>query len=204
MGSVVFKGNRNGIVVYVLGKEPNEIKEDIFEKLCQGKDFFYGSRMYLKSDYELSEEFLHSLKDELLKEFNINLIFEDKKTNTPKKGQDLNEAITKIYKRTIRSGQRIFYDGNIVIIGDVNSGAEVVATGNIIVLGVVRGIVHAGADGNYKAFIAAYELQPEQIRIADVISRSPDDKMNKPKIPEVAKIKGKFISIEPYLPNKLI
>ncbi|WDU83918.1 hypothetical protein [Caloramator sp. Dgby_cultured_2] len=48
MGSVVFKGNRNGIVVYVLGKEPNEIKEDIFEKLCQGKDFFMEVGCILK------------------------------------------------------------------------------------------------------------------------------------------------------------
>ncbi|SEF89746.1 septum site-determining protein MinC [Caloramator fervidus] len=204
MGSVVFKGNRNGIVIYVLGKEPDEIKQDIFNKLSQGKDFFYGCNMYIKSDFEFPEEFLLDLKEELKKQFNANLILEEKKVNSNKRLIDLNEGMTKILKKTIRSGQRIYYDGNIVIVGDVNSGAEVIATGNIIVLGVVRGILHAGANGNTKAFIAAYDLQPEQIRIADIISRSPDDKSDKPKIPEVAKIKGKYISIEPYLPNKLL
>ncbi|GFR36538.1 hypothetical protein TCEA9_23500 [Thermobrachium celere] len=44
-------------------------------------------------------------------------------------------------------------------------------------------------------------LQPTLLKIADVTSRAPDEKI-KPKTPEVAKVKENYIVIEPYLPNK--
>ena len=46
----------------------------------------------------------------------------------------VHEGRTKFIRKTIRSGQHINYQGNIVIIGDINSGAEVYATGNIITI----------------------------------------------------------------------
>ena len=70
-------------------------------------------------------------------------------------------------------------------------------------MGVLRGDVHAGSDGNKDAIIAAFSLQPKIIQIANMITRSPDDVM-KPNYPEVAKIKGNFIIVEPYSPNKFI
>ena len=62
---------------------------------------------------------------------------------------------TKVFYNTIRSGQRIDYEGSIVVLGDVNGGAEVIAEGNVIILGNLRGFAHAGAKGNRSAFIAA-------------------------------------------------
>lgn len=76
---------------------------------------------------------------------------------------------TKFHKGSIRSGQRIEFEGSLVIIGDVNPGAEVVAGENIIVLGVLRGLAHAGAKGNRDAVIEAVEIEATQLRIADII-----------------------------------
>ncbi len=42
-------------------------------------------------------------------------------------------------RKNVRSGQKISYDGTLLIFGDVNAGAELVATGHIIVLGTLRG-----------------------------------------------------------------
>ena len=75
---------------------------------------------------------------------------------------------TKVFSSTVRSGQRIDFEGSIVVLGDVNAGAEVVAEGNIIVLGNLRGFAHAGAKGNRSAFIAANSINPTQLRIADI------------------------------------
>ncbi|KRQ88145.1 putative septum site-determining protein MinC [Caloramator mitchellensis] len=202
MGTVMFKGNKDGIIIQIMSNDLHNVKKEIFEKLLQGKDFFNGCNMYIRSDNELPAEFTEEIKNSLKNIYNANLIIEEKRIITSKKVTETNEGNAKIIKRTIRSGQRITFDGNIVIIGDVNSGAEVLATGSIIVLGVLRGIVHAGLEGNNKAFIAAYDLRPELIKIADLISRLPDDP-EKNKIPEVARIKGRNIIIEPYLPNKI-
>ena len=81
--------------------------------------------------------------------------------------------------------------------------AEVYAAGNVIVLGVIKGKVSAGTNGNTKAVIAAFLLQPEILKIANVIAMSPDD-VEKPSYPELAKIKDGSIIVEPYLPNKYI
>ena len=67
----------------------------------------------------------------------------------------------------------------IIILGDVNPGATVVSKGNVVVLGTLKGTIHAGAAGNEGAFVAALNMNPMQIRIADAIARAADDKPDK-------------------------
>lgn len=93
-----------------------------------------------------------------------------------------------ILKETLRSGRSIYHEGHVVIIGDVNPGAEIVAGGDVIVWGRLRGLVHAGALGDETAVICALELNPTQLRIADQIAISPDEKRGRA-IPEQAAIR---------------
>lgn len=76
---------------------------------------------------------------------------------------------TKFHKGALRSGQRLEFEGSLVVIGDVNDGAEVVASENIVILGTLRGLAHAGAKGNKDAIISASSIEAPQIRIANVI-----------------------------------
>lgn len=107
---------------------------------------------------------------------------------------------TLLVKRTLRSGQTITYDGNVVIRGDVNPGAVVMSTGDIIVLGALRGVAHAGAEGDTSAIVMAFRLEPTQLRIAGLISRAPDEKSDHPIGPEVARVRGDMIQVEAYKP----
>ena len=100
-----------------------------------------------------------------------------------------------ILKETLRSGRSIYHEGHVVIIGDVNPGAEIVASGDVIVWGRLRGLVHAGALGDETAIICALELTPTQLRIADQIAISPDEKRGKA-IPEQAAIRNGQIVAE--------
>ena len=154
------------------------------------------------------------LKEVLLNEIVVkDIIFEDSasansdnnsksKDITEKCFEGIHEGKTKFFRKAIRGAQIINFPGNIVIIGDVNHGSEVYAGGNIIVLGAIKGKVFAGIDGNRDAIIAAFSMQPEILKIADIITMSPDSE--KPKYPEVAKIKDNSILVEPYLNNKYI
>jgi septum site-determining protein MinC len=107
---------------------------------------------------------------------------------------------TVLVKRTLRSGQRIRYNGNVVVLGDVNPGAEVVASGDIVIMGTLRGVAHAGATGNAEAIVAAFRLQPTQLRIGGVIGRAPDGGESRPDAPEVARVRGGVMLIERYQP----
>ncbi len=115
---------------------------------------------------------------------------------------DIDDCMTKFYSKTLRSGQTLQSNGHAVIIGDVNPGAEVIAAGNIIVMGTVKGILHAGAKGDREAVVVALSLSPTQLRIADIISRSPDEDINLNLNPEMAYIKDNKIFIEDFLQKK--
>ena len=83
--------------------------------------------------------------------------------------KDINNSETKFYKGSLRSGQRVEFEGSLVILGDVNAGAEVIAGENIVVLGELRGLAHAGAKGNKKAIIACNRIECPQLRIANIV-----------------------------------
>jgi len=103
-----------------------------------------------------------------------------------------------LVRHTLRAGQEVrFFEGNIVVLGDVNPGAAVIASGDIVVLGALRGLAHAGALGDASAVIIALDLKPTQIRIGHSISRPPDEKRRERRA-EIASLKGKNIVVDEY------
>jgi septum site-determining protein MinC len=208
MSSIIIKGNKDGILININSSNYDEIKEELVFKIQKARDFFTGSKiMVVDNNFKLSKECFIDLQNTLKEMFNITIAANDGELNdtSEKIFSGIYEGRTKFIKNTVRSGQKIMYNGNIVVIGDVNSGAEVIATGNIVILGALRGIAEAGSNGNKRAFVAAYRLIPELLKIADIIGRSPDNRSSEMlSVPELAKIKGDIILIEPYLPNKYI
>ncbi|MDP4143865.1 MAG: septum site-determining protein MinC [Bacillota bacterium] len=205
---IVIKGNKEGLNVIIdmnNFKDFDDMLEILIDKLSKGKRFYKGCTLKVTTELKyINERQLRKLKDILFDEFLIkDCIFEDLEENSNKSFSGIYEGRTKFIKRTIRSGQVVNYSGNIVIIGDVNPGSKVSAGGNIIVMGCLRGDVHAGASGNDKALIAAFMLQPKILQIANTMTRAPEED-EKPQYPEVAKLRGKTIIVEPYSPNKFI
>lgn len=127
-------------------------------------------------------------------------IFQSSSFSEPLGGTEFISDATLLLRRTVRSGQRIEYTGNVVVMGDVNAGAVITCTGDIVVLGSLRGVAHAGAEGNENAVVLAFRLEPTQLRIARYISRSPDETDSGPKGPEQARVQDGMILIEAYVP----
>ncbi|MCR4431468.1 MAG: septum site-determining protein MinC [Tepidanaerobacteraceae bacterium] len=194
---VIIKGTRDGITIIIERYADFErVKNSIVEKLENGRDFFAGgtARVKVKNGSLSDEEYLEL--EQLLEDYGVSL----KKQLHPKTYifPDQSRIPILLLKRTIRSGQKISYKGTVVILGDANPGSEIVAYGDILVMGVLRGMAHAGADGDVSAIVAAFRLQPTQLRIADVISRPPEEIQEIPRFPEIARLKDKTIIIEPY------
>ena len=212
---ILIKGNRDGINTTINMSKFSSFEDMItllVKKLSKGKHFYQGTTLILRIDLKLiNEKKVEEIKDILLTKIGLSdIVFEDLDNEISITNQKENkvfsgvyEGKTKFIRKTVRSGQSINYRGNIVIIGDVNSGAEVYATGNVVVLGRIQGKVSAGTNGNNNAMIAAFLLQPEMLKISNVIAMSPDEE-EKPSYPELAKIKDGVIIVEPYLPNKYI
>ena len=88
---------------------------------------------------------------------------------------------TKFHRGAVRSGQKLEFEGSIVIMGDVNDGAEVIAGDNIVILGALRGLAHAGAKGNVNAIIAASSIDAPQLRIANIIKEREKEEIQEDK-----------------------
>lgn len=99
-------------------------------------------------------------------------------------------------RRTLRAGQRIAHDGDVIVLGDVHAGAEIRAAGDVLVFGYLRGVVHAGADGSERALVCAWRLEPLQLRIGHIIARPPDAHEDVPGVPEIARVEQGQVIIE--------
>jgi septum site-determining protein MinC len=223
---ISFKATVNGLILIMRDEDDFEtIYEHVARKLESSGRFFKGASMTVKyrgkkltAEQEQSIAMLISKKAKM----EIRSFEEDISTPEPELEPDsakktvkkpkmkllffkgLEEGMTKFYRGTVRSGQLISFDGNVVIIGDVNPGGEVIATGNVVVMGSLRGMVHAGADGNKEAIVAALSLQPTQLRIADVITRPPDTQEDRHGfIPELAFVKDELVYIDRFLPQHM-
>eukprot|EP00850_Spirogloea_muscicola_P004264 SM000018S03629 [mRNA] locus=s18:468133:470366:+ [translate_table: standard] len=60
------------------------------------------------------------------------------------------------------------------VYGDVNQGARIFAAGDVVVFGRLRGEVHAGADGDRDAVVAALVMEPRRIAIAGEQALGPE------------------------------
>jgi septum site-determining protein MinC len=207
MSCVILKGSKDGLTAYINSDNYETVKDELIKKIKNSISFFSGCNLsIIDNQSKLSSTCYADLEKILKDSFNINTTYQVREVSdkSEKVFQGITEGKTKFIKNSIRSGQRVAYSGNVVVIGDVNSGAEIIAAGNIVIVGVLRGIAHAGCNGNKKAVVVANVLQPSILIIADIIVRAPDEKYESPKIPEVASVKDNSIIVEPYLPNKYI
>ncbi len=211
---VVIKGTKSGIVVHLSADIPfDELKEKVCEKFKASASFlgnaqialsFQGRSISDSEQFELVEcitknsqlDVVCIIDDDAAREAYFNRTLEEKL-------MAMNSNTGQFYKGTLRSGQVLEFDTSIVILGDINAGAQVVSAGNVVVLGKLLGNVYAGASGRNNSFVVALQMYPTQIRIGDVIARSPDERW---KIETEAKIafsqKGN-IYIEPLDRNVL-
>lgn len=194
------KGSKEGLVVNIDETiELEQAKEKLKEKFESTKDFFNSGKIKIAiaaqgfTDFEICE--LQSVVKGILDKADITFVpfkaKEEEETN--------DEEPAKFYRGTVRSGQRIETEHNLIVIGDANPGSELIAGGNVIVVGSLRGLVHAGAGGNKEAVVISLNMMPTQLRIANIITRAPDDMKENPRIiPEIARIKDGTIYIEQF------
>ena len=178
-----------------------EMEPNVSPEVETALDKIFGDNDFDKDEDEPQKE---------VKETEENVLYiedeeDDEETRLMKK--EAEKLPTLYIKKTIRSGQSITSDGNLVIVGDVNPGAEIRAKGDITVWGILGGIAHAGSEGNTQARIRALKMNAIQLRIADIFARRPDG-VNTPFVqktnefvPEEAKTFKKNIIISKLLEN---
>ena len=228
---IQIKGLRDGLLVSLGNASWDDLRAALMEQIETRQSFFRGARVAIDVGgqiFHVNE--LSELRD-TLSERGVNLWAVVSESPTTEKTAQLLGLATRISKprpqemtrppaeeigeaaamwigRTLRSGTRIEFPGNIVVLGDVNPGAEVIADGSILVWGRVRGVAHAGANGDQSAVVCGLDLSAGQIRIAgaatippalskvEVLERSGEVR------PEKISLKDGILQMEPWQANQ--
>lgn len=212
---IAIKGTKDGLRL-MLAEDSSweDLIAAVRGQLERGTDFFHGAELTIDiGERPVQEEQLNELLS-LMREHGLQpsaLATSSREGRTAARSQGIatrpaNRQPTVVQRekepegallvvRTLRSGQVLRHPSHITIIGDVNPGAEVVAGGSVLVWGRLRGTVHAGALGDQTAVVCALELTPSLLRIADLMSRPPDQRPNGP---ETARIYDEQIVVEQW------
>ena len=202
---VKIKGLKSGLQLsFAKDASFDDVQANLLDKLRTGNKFFIrGTTVYMPKDF-FGEEQTESLRRMFhrhgmlfsteLKTPNLTIV---PKTPVVEKKEVPQKMM--IFNKTLRGGQEIRSESSVMIFGNVNPGAQVISNGSIDIRGTCRGFVHAGADGDETAFVVADRLMPTQIRIANIIARSPDEEMEEPDHAEKAFIKDGRIIFEPVV-----
>lgn len=220
--AVQIKGVKDGLLVTIGEGVWADLEAALFQTVDERAAFFQGARVTLDvGNHIIRAADLGALRDRLsgkgivlwavissspVTEQNAQVLGLATRISTPRPERTIKPLDTNLdgegaifVQRTLRSGFKVSHKGHIVVIGDVNPGAEVIAAGSVIVWGRLRGTVHAGSDGDARAFICALELEPVQLRIAGH-SAAPAKRKGK-LTPEMARVVNGQVIAEPWNPK---
>ena len=176
--TVLLKSNASGITLVLDENVPfSQLLEDAICVFNDNADFFQNSRFAIAfTGRVLTEDEEVAMVMAINERTNakvIRLISNDEELEQHFALQQLqydhivSNNTGKFHRGTLNDKDVLESDTSVVIIGDVLQGAKVVSKGNIIVLGRLEGNVFAGAGGNEESIIAALEMNPDKLRIAD-------------------------------------
>jgi septum site-determining protein MinC len=184
---VVFKGTAEGIVVILDCEADFEaVLNNFKEKLEHSKNFFKGSRVSMRfkgraltrqqqdvlltllaNQNIVNISFIHEFEEENKEEGDSQLLWIKEQLDNDY------ASLTHFHYGMVRSGHHVSYEGNVIVLGDVNPGGLITAGGHVIVLGTLKGKVHAGMNAQCNhPFVAAFAMDPIQIGIKNVIAQS--------------------------------
>ncbi len=182
--NIVIKGTKDGLAFYLDDTcSLQELFDELEEKIEYNPQQFLTGPV-IPISIKLGKRYLTEEQRVTLMEIvgrRGNLLVKSIDTDVITKQEALIDKLSsqvKIVTRTVRSGQVLEHAGDLLLLGDVNPGGFVSCTGNILIFGSLRGSAHAGCEGKEECIIAALEMDPIQLRIANIISRPPDEWMD--------------------------
>ena len=117
--------------------------------------------------------------------------------NEPKKPEAKPKPISLLLDSPVRSGQSIFSEGDVTVLGSVASGAEIVAGGSIHVYGALRGRAMAGSSGNAAARIFCQKIEAELLAIDGYYRTAEEIDVALRNRPAQARLEGTIMKITP-------
>ncbi|UQS85177.1 cell division inhibitor [Apilactobacillus apisilvae] len=183
MQSVVLKGTQSGYeIILDESSSFNKINDDLSSLLDRLSQENINNSEDVKLNVQLGNR-LFSEKQEETIEMNV------AKHHGIKIGQFLSNVLTKEdakqqfmqkyiepISKTIRNGQEVYVDGDILFFGTIHEGGKLISSGNIYNMGDIRGIVQSGYPDSEDKLIIGNLHNAQQVRVGeqyDIVSDNP-------------------------------
>lgn len=210
--AVMIKSYPNGIALYLNAELPFEkVLEEIGYKFSDARNFFGNATMALSIEgREVTDMEEIMVLDAIHDNSDVNIACIVEKDGAA--NQDYLNALAhtetriaqeedgQFFRGSLKDRERLETENSIIILGDIYPGSAIVSAKNIIILGGLYGKAHAGGNGREGAFIAAFEMEPEKLKIGD-FKYTPTTKQSKwgikPRVrPKIAYVKNDRIIFE--------
>ena len=157
--------------IRVLESDQDAVQARLQKMFEQRPDLFKGLDVAVEYPASLPETFNKDSFHNFLSSHGLNLVGRRKGSDDAllfNKNVPAGDAADEVVKQRLRSGQRVYAKGNLVILGTVSSGAEVLSEGSIHIYGELRGRALAGVQGDRNAAVYTNSMQAELVSIAGV------------------------------------
>lgn len=197
----LFRGTGEGItIVFNPDAYFREILEFLKKVLDERKTFFSGGTVVVDPNGTVFGESEEKLLRDLFSEYGVQLKLSKSSKFLPKSEVNAIQEKTVTVPHTLRSGQCINFNGDVVVLGDVNEGAEIKDAKSVYVFGIIRGIVEA------RESVVSLGFQPLRMTIGGIPYNEKNNgkRYRKPRIAKVmdGKIKIKMLGEKKSLRKK--
>lgn len=196
---VIIKGTKEGLL-FMLEDEADfaEVLSELEFKLQEAHEHFFAGPI-MNVTIQLGRRTLTAAQEVALRDVfkaQKSLVIREIQSDSPYLPLAFHTQNMRIISGTVRSGQVLKYEQDVLLLGDVNPGGMIQAAGDVLILGALRGIAHAGCKGARDRIIAASLFVPTQLRIADQISRPPEEWSEADWVMQFAYLEGERIFID--------
>ncbi len=199
----LFRGTGEGItVIFNPDVYFHEILAFLKRILEEKKTFFSGGTVVVDPNGVVFGESEEKLLRDLFAEYGLQFKLSKSSKFVSKEKIEVNtiEEKTVTVPHTLRSGQCINFQGDVVVLGDVNEGAEIRDAKSVYVFGIIRGIVDA------RNCVVSLGFQPLRMTISGIpySGKKNGKTYRKPRIAKVieGKIKIKMLGEKRSLRKK--
>ena len=175
---VIIKSIPNGIKILLDNEVTfSDILEEIGKKFRDSANFFRGNQLAVSFEgRNLTEVEEQTLIETIENNGELSILYvisasEEQKTtqarvlNNVINNTSKDNSSTNIYKGSVYKNENLSFDGNVIILGDIDPQASVTAHGNVIVLGGIYGNITIDTDFVNEVFIFGLEIAPERLKI---------------------------------------
>lgn len=166
---VIFRGIEDGVLILVDTdyKDYEKVIKKAIQKLKENKKFFAGANIFIDGMKRALDSDEVGMARKLIRDKLKLEVIPYRLTEAKEEIKELELPL--IIEKTLRAGQIIQSNSDVIVFGDVNPGASIISSGSIFVYGKLRGEAHAGQPDSERCIITANGFSPLALSIGEKV-----------------------------------